>query len=59
MLLSGSRAFTTKLFRALGRNFSAICGEVENPKSEARNPKQNPMIQIRMTKTMPSAEFLF
>jgi hypothetical protein len=26
-------------------------GKPENPKSEARNPKQYPMIQIQMTKT--------
>jgi hypothetical protein len=27
-------------------------GKLENPKSEARNPKQYPMIQIQMTKTL-------
>jgi hypothetical protein len=32
-------------------NFSATCEEVENPKSEARNPKQYPMTQIQMTET--------
>jgi hypothetical protein len=45
--------------------FSALCGEVENPKSQALNPKwfdqlttlshiegQSPMIQIQMTKTV-------
>jgi hypothetical protein len=26
--------------------------KVVNPKSEARNPKQSPMIQIQMTKTV-------
>ncbi|MCX5880001.1 MAG: hypothetical protein NTY44_12925, partial [Deltaproteobacteria bacterium] len=36
----------------LGCNFSANCGEVENPKSEARNPNQYPMTQIQMTKTV-------
>jgi hypothetical protein len=36
----------------LERDFSAICGELEKPKSEARNPKQYPMIQIQMTKNM-------
>jgi hypothetical protein len=36
----------------LACNFSAGGGEVENPKSEARNPKQYPMIQIQMTKTV-------
>ena len=30
--------------------FSADCGVVVNPKSEARNPKQYPMTQIQMTK---------
>ena len=29
-----------------------MCGEVENPKFEARNPKQRPMIKIQMTKTV-------
>jgi hypothetical protein len=36
--------------RILERDFSAFCGEVENPKFEARNPKQVPMIKIQMTK---------
>jgi hypothetical protein len=36
----------------LARNSSAICGEIENPKFEARNPKQYPMVQIQMTKTV-------
>jgi hypothetical protein len=27
------------------------CGGVKNPKSEARNSKQFPMIEIQMTKT--------
>jgi len=35
-----------------GGDFSAICGEAENPKSEARNPKQCQMIQIQMTNIM-------
>jgi hypothetical protein len=26
-------------------------GQVENPKSEARNPKQYPMVKIRAAKT--------
>jgi hypothetical protein len=54
-----------------GCDFSAICGEGQNPKSEARNSKwfdqlttlshvegQYPMIQIPMTKT-GAAAFLF
>jgi hypothetical protein len=36
----------------LACNSSAICGEIENPKSEARNPKQYLMIQIQMAKTV-------
>jgi hypothetical protein len=36
----------------LARNSSAICGEIENSKFEARNPKQYPMVQIQMTKTV-------
>jgi hypothetical protein len=35
----------------LGIGLSASLG-FENPKSEARNPKQYPMIQIQMTKTV-------
>ncbi len=42
--------------RAGSESHSAIyiagCGEVENPKSEARNPKQFPMTQIQMGKTL-------
>jgi hypothetical protein len=38
--------------RVLDPGFTTICGEVENPKPEARNPKQYRMIQIQMTKTM-------
>ena len=34
------------------REFCAICLEVANPKSEERNPKQCPMFQIQMTKTV-------
>jgi hypothetical protein len=36
---------------AIASASSVILGEDENPKSEARNPKQYPMIQIQMTKT--------
>ena len=38
--------------RLLSWDFSAVSVEVENPKSEARNSKQSPMIQIQMTKTV-------
>jgi len=37
----------------------ALCGEVENPKSEARNSKQWSMILIQMAITKVPAEFLF
>ena len=47
------------LVRVLGHDFSVICVEVENPKSEARNPKQCPMIQIQMTKTAEAPGFCF
>jgi hypothetical protein len=40
-----------KGFGVLCCDFSATGGEVENPKSEARNPKQYPMTKIQMTKT--------
>ena len=40
-------------------HFSAIWGEVENPKSEARNSKQYQMIQIQMTKIMSPSGCLF
>jgi hypothetical protein len=40
-------------------NGVATCGEGENPKSEARNPKQYPMIQIQMTKTPHRFAFVF
>jgi hypothetical protein len=33
--------------------------KTENPKSEARNPKQNPMIKIQMTKMYAAGKFLF
>jgi hypothetical protein len=39
-------------FRTFEQNFSGICGAVENPKPEARNPKQYPRPKIRMTKTV-------
>jgi hypothetical protein len=45
--------------RVLNGDFPAICGEVENPKSEARNPKQYPMFQIQMTKTLTAPRFCF
>jgi hypothetical protein len=40
-----------KHFEALDFDLYASYEGVENPKSEARNSKQYPMIQIRMTKT--------
>jgi hypothetical protein len=33
--------------RVQDRDYSAIYGETENPKSEARNPRQYPMTQIQ------------
>jgi hypothetical protein len=38
--------------RVLGCDFSLICGTVENPKFEARNPKQFQKVQIQMTETL-------
>jgi hypothetical protein len=38
----------------LACNFAANCGQVENPKSEARNPKQYSIIQVQMSKTVGS-----
>jgi hypothetical protein len=35
-----------------------MCGEVKNPKSEARNPKQYPMTKIQMTKTTDRYAFV-
>jgi len=39
-------------------NFSVMCLEVENPKSEARNPKHYSMTKIKMTKTVGRCVFV-